>query len=118
MINSYRDKTTFIILLIILIAIEIDCAAIIPHHIDSIQSNPQHFKNKNVTVKGEVIQIIALPFIDKGFCQISDTTGKIWVKPAGRVPLKGETVTIKGIVNIGFTFADKTFGIIIVEDTR
>lgn len=110
----YRKKT-FILLLI---AIALNCAAIIPQYIDSIKSNPQYYKDKEVTVKGEVIQIIALPFIDKGFCQLKDATGEIWVKPANKVPQKGEIVTFKGIVNVGFTFADRTFGIIIVENFK
>lgn len=114
--NANHYKKTFCILLIILAVNELSCAAIFPQYINTILSNPQHYKDKKVTVKGEVVQIFALPFIDKGFCQIKDDTGEIWVKPAGRVPNKGEIVTIKGVVNVGFTFEDKTFGIIIVED--
>lgn len=113
-----KAKSTILNFLFLLIMLEMCCSAIMPQYIGSIRRNPRHFKDKQVIVRGEVTQIFALPFIDKGFCKIKDDTGEIWVKPAERVPHKGEILTVKGTVTVGVTMADRTFGIIIVEDFK
>jgi len=102
-------------LVFIAIALIIACAGMGRMHINSIRENPDQYSNKQVAVSGKVIQIFALPFIDQGICKIDDGTGEIWVKPAGRVPAKGETIHIKGTVKIGLNIANQNFGLIIIE---
>jgi len=100
----------------LLILFCICCAGMSRMHIGTINEDPSRYSNEKVVVRGEVVQIFALPFIDQGICRLSDGTGEIWVKPAGRVPDKGESITIRGTVKVGLTFANKSFGVIIVED--
>jgi hypothetical protein len=102
-------------LVFITIALIIACAGMGRMHINSIRENPDQYSNKQVAVSGKVVQIFALPFIDQGICKIDDGTGEIWVKPAGRVPAKGETIHIKGTVKIGLNIAHQNFGLIIIE---
>jgi hypothetical protein len=102
-------------LVFIAITLIIACAGMGRMHINSIRENPDQYSNKQVAVSGKVVQIFALPFIDQGICKIDDGTGEIWVKPAGRVPAKGETIHIKGTVKIGLNIANQNFGLIIIE---
>jgi len=101
--------------ILISIALIIACAGMGRMHINSIRENPDQYSNKQVAVSGKVVQIFALPFLDQGICKIDDGTGEIWVKPAGRVPAKGETIHIKGTVKIGLNIANQNFGLIIIE---
>ena len=109
-----QNRITFLLILISLIGM--NCAGFYSYYIHSINENPSFYDGKKVLVTGTVIHVLALPFVDKGFCKIDDGTGAIWVKPANKVMKKGERITIHGVVKKGITFGGKTFGVIIVED--
>ncbi|MBN2013114.1 hypothetical protein JW960_27535 [candidate division KSB1 bacterium] len=104
-----------IVLLIILLVVSA-CAITRPYHIQTIKDEAEFYNHKQVIVSGEVIQVLALPFIEKGFCKIDDGSDDIWVKPASQVAKHGERLTIRGTVMTGFSIGNRTFGIIIVED--
>ena len=61
------------------------------------------------------MHVLALPFVEKGFCKIDDGTGEMWVKPIEQVAKRGERLTIRGTVMTGFTIGNRTFGVIVVE---
>ena len=84
-------------------------------HISEIKDRPQEYQDKQVLVKGKVVETFAIPFLQKGMYQMDDGTDEIWIVPQGRVPFRGEEVTVKGKVKTGFTIRKRTFGTVIVE---
>jgi hypothetical protein len=83
--------------------------------ISEINDKPQEYKDKEVSIKGRVIETLSIPFVQKGIYQMEDSSGKIWVVSQKRVPARGEKVTVEGKVKTGFTIAKRTFGTVIVE---
>jgi hypothetical protein len=84
-------------------------------HISEINQTPQEYKDKEVSIKGRVVETLSIPFVQKGLYQMDDGSGKIWIVSGERVPFRGEKVTVKGEVKTGFTIANRTFGTVIVE---
>jgi len=85
-------------------------------HISEINDRPQEYKDKQVSIKGKVIETLSIPFVQKGLYQMDDGSGKIWIVSQKRVPFRGEKVIVKGKVKTGFTIGTRTFGMVIVED--
>lgn len=84
-------------------------------HISEINDTPQQYKDKQVSIKGKVVETLSIPFIQKGLYQMDDGSGKIWIVSQKRVPFRGEKVTVKGEVKTSFTIGTRTFGTVIVE---
>ena len=91
------------------------CAGSTRTKIQDIHDYPSRYNNKVVSVRGEVVQTFAVPFLNQSIVRIDDGTGKIWVKPKDRVPFKGDKLRIKGKVKVGLTIANKNFGFVVVE---
>ena len=87
-------------------------------HISEINERPQQYKDKQVSVKGKVVETLSIPFVQKGLYQMDDGSGKIWVMSQERIPSRGEKVVVKGEVKTGFTIGDRTFGAVIVEGEK
>jgi hypothetical protein len=83
--------------------------------ISRIRENPQRYEGKKVSVKGQVVETLSIPFVQKGMFQIDDGTGKIWVMSQLRAPFRGDKLTVKGTVKAGLVINEQTYGIIIVE---
>ncbi|MCI0511661.1 hypothetical protein L0128_00420 [candidate division KSB1 bacterium] len=109
-------RQRYFLIIGMLIGFYLGCAGVSRFQVRSIVDNPAEFNNKKVYVRGEVVQVFAVPFLEQGLCKISDGTGEIWVKPAGRVPNKGDHLKVTGMVKVGLTLANKSFGVIIIED--
>ena len=84
--------------------------------IAQISSEPGRYNEQHVVVKGVVTQTFALPILGQSLVQIDDGTGRVWVKPYGRVPFKGEEIKVAGTLKIGMTLANKNLGVVIYED--
>ena len=50
-----------------------------------------------------------------GIYQINDGTGNIWVKPSGKIPFKGDRVTVTGKIKVGVSISGRSFGVILFE---
>ena len=87
-------------------------------HIADIQNEPQNYRDRQVLVKGRVVETLAIPFVEKGMYRVDDGTDRIWIVSQGTVPFRGEKVTVKGKVRTGFTVLKRTFGTIIVEEAN
>lgn len=83
-----------------------------------INANPQKYNEKEVTVKGKVVESYSLPIVSFGVARIDDGSGEIWVKPYDRSFFEGEKVSVKGVLKIGVTLGSKSFGYIVVEESR
>ena len=106
-----RAKISCLMMLLCILAIY-GCAPSV--RISNVKSDPSKYQDKQVVVKGKVAESLGLPFLQKGMYQLDDGTDTIWVF-SKRVPLKGEKVTVKGVVENAITINDRTFGTIIVE---
>ena len=84
-------------------------------NISEIKDRPQEYRDRQISVKGKVVETLEIPIIHKGMYQMDDGTDEIWIVPQGRVPFRGEEVTVKGKVKTGFTIRKRTFGTVIVE---
>lgn len=100
----------------IFLVIAIGCASVSRVHIRSIVDDPGRYNDERVVVQGKVVEIFAVPFLGQGICKINDGTGEIWVKPRKRVPFKGNKIRIVGTVKVGLTLANKSFGVIVIEE--
>jgi len=83
--------------------------------VSKILSDPGKYNNKQVVVKGKVVQTFGMPILGLSIVKIDDGSGEIWVKPRSRVPFEGETIKVKGTLKIGLTLANHNFGHIVVE---
>lgn len=83
-----------------------------------ISDNPSKYNDKQVTVRGKVVQTYAVPVLNQSVVQIDDGSGTIWVKPQGRVPFEGEKIKVKGTVKIGLTLANYNLGVIVIENEK
>jgi hypothetical protein len=97
----------------ILLIIILSCAA--RTRIFDIKQTPRKFHDKSVSISGTVINTITLPVLNIGVFQVDDGSGKIWVKPKTKTPLKGERVAITGKIKVGFTISGRSFGVILLE---
>lgn len=82
--------------------------------IKQINEHPIRYKDREVIIKGVVIETIAIPFVNKGIYKVDDNTGSIWVL-SKNVPFRGEKVIVKGKVKNAFTINNRTLGTVIVE---
>lgn len=86
--------------------------------IGEIRSNPASFEGKEVKVRGEVVDITRIPFIDTRIYTLGDGTGEITVFAAGELPRPGEKVAVRGTVESAAIIAGESFGVRIREGRR
>ena len=96
----------------------LSCAGTSRVKISDITEQPGKFNEKVVKVRGTVVQTFAVPFLKQSLVRVDDGTGTIWVKPKHKVYFKGEKIEVVGTVKLGFTFADRNFGFIIIEQEK
>jgi hypothetical protein len=106
-------KLTAKFLLIAFIVSIFACAA--STRIYDIRHDSRRYHDRIVTVSGVVKNVITMPVLGIGIYEIDDGTGKLWVKPAGDIPFKGERVSATGKIKVGLTISGKSFGIILIE---
>ena len=83
--------------------------------ISEIKYEPQKYRDREITIKGKVVETLGIPFVQKGIYQVDDGTGKIWVISQTRKPFRGEEVTVEGKVKTGFSIRGHTLGTVIAE---
>ena len=83
--------------------------------IADIKARPEKYQDKQVSIKGRVVETLSVPFIQKGMYQVDDGSDKIWVISQKRAPLRGENLTVKGKVKTGFAISERTFGTVVAE---
>lgn len=115
MFHQRCRKRIWLLSLFILIG---GCAGSSRVKISEVTANPLKYHEKVVTVGGNVVQTLAIPFLSLGVAKIDDGTGEIWVKPTGRSLFEGQKISLKGILKIGATLGSKTFGNIVVEEGK
>lgn len=83
--------------------------------VGNIKNELDKFKDQQVTLSGEVVEVLSLPFVHKGAYQLDDGTGKIWVIPSDNIPTRGDKVKVTGKLKGGVEIAGKSLGMVLVE---
>ena len=82
--------------------------------IAELQRDPQRYSNKEVIVRGTVVESIGA--MGAGMFEIDDGTGRLWVYTERYgVPAKGLRVGVVGIVTPTFSFAGRSFATVMRE---
>lgn len=92
------------------------CAS--PTRLGDLSADAGRYNEQRVKVAGTVTQTWAIPLIGQSLVRIDDGTGKMWVKPHGRVPFQGQKIRVEGTLKIGVTLANKNLGVVIYEHPR
>jgi hypothetical protein len=84
-------------------------------------AEPQRFANKNVGLKGDVVESVSL--LGHGAYKLDDGTGTIWVVSQHGVPRRGARVSVKGkvrdVVDVSTIFKlpeQVGSGLVMIED--
>lgn len=83
--------------------------------VSDITQNVDNFKDRHVSLRGKVVETLALPFVHRGAYQLDDGTGKLWIIPAGDVPERGKQLRVTGTVRSGFEIAGRRLGLVLLE---
>jgi hypothetical protein len=113
-LSSIRFQTAVAILAVAL------CACT-PTTIRDITADPGSYKNKEVTVVGEVTQSVgaSIGSFNKGVYEISDGTGNLWVYSDSRgIPSKGAHVGVKGRIAQAVTIMGHNYATVLQESDR
>lgn len=89
--------------------------------IGDINADPGSFKNKEVTIVGEVVQSVGATVgsFSRGVYEISDGTGNLWVYSETRgVPTKGAHLGVKGHIAESLTIMGRNYGTVLQETDR
>jgi hypothetical protein len=85
--------------------------------IAELQRDPARYNNKEVIVRGTVVQSIGA--LGTGMFEIDDGTGRMWIySERYGVPSKGIRVGVAGTVIPTFTFAGRSFATVLRETQR
>lgn len=69
------------------------CAA---RSVNDVMADPGRYRNRDVTVAGEVSESVGL--LGKGFFKLQDESGSLWVYTSRGLPRKGARVSSKGTI--------------------
>ena len=69
------------------------CAA---RSVNDVMADPGRYRNRDVTVAGEVSESVGL--LGKGFFKLQDESGSLWVYTSRGLPRKGAQVSSKGTI--------------------
>jgi len=79
------------------------CDQLLATKVGDILKDPRKYEGKEVTVSGTVVEVVDL-IIHKGFV-VDDGTGQIKVVTSRMLPVKGQKITVKGVVEPGIASA-------------
>ena len=86
--------------------------------IGDILANPSQYEGKDLTIRGTVGETAWFALVGKGAYQLGDGSGNIWVVTSQPPPQKGQTISAKGKVQVAFSIAGQSYGIVLVETQR
>lgn len=96
------------ILLFLLPVIFLSCRT----YVTEITEKPQNFEGKNITLKGEISGAMTAPESGHTYYRLTDESGALWVN-ANKASLPiGETVTMKGFIQISVRVRKQSFPIL------
>ena len=89
------------------------CGDLFPTKIGDIRGNPRKYAEKEVTVSGQVTEVLSL--IAFKYFVLRDDTGEITVTTSKPLPAVGQKLTVRGTVKETFSIGTRT-GLVIAEN--
>jgi len=86
--------------------------------IGEILKSPGRFEGEPVRVRGEVVEITKIPFIESKTYTLRDGTGSILVVTEGSLPALHKTIVIKAEVKTMAILDEQSFGLRLTEIER
>ena len=105
----------FSVLIVLLLSVFPCCDRISTTQIKQILDNPRQFSEKEVTVKGQVVDTFSI-FVVKYF-SIKDESGEMTVVTNKPLPKKGEIIKVTGKVQEAFSLGTETL-LVIIENEK
>jgi hypothetical protein len=82
-----------------ILTVGLACDQLLATKIGDVLKDPRKYEGKQITISGTVVETVDL-FIHKGFI-VDDGTGQLKVVTSRLLPVKGQKVTVKGVVEQG-----------------
>lgn len=101
-----------LLVVVFFVLITAACSQLFPTQIGDVLKNPRGYAEKEVTISGEVTDVLSFVFIK--YFRVKDSTGEIVVVTERPVPNKGERISVKGIVKEAFSIGDQNI-IVLIE---
>ena len=86
--------------------------------IGEIIKNPSQFDGKEVKVRGRVVDVVKLPFLETKMYTLKDETGQFLVITAGDMPAMGSEARVKGIIQNVAIIGGQSLGLHLKESER
>lgn len=98
-----NKRVWFVLAVLAALALGLACDQLFATKIGKILADPRSYEGKEVTVSGNVVEVVDL-FVHKGFV-LDDGTGQLKVVTTRMLPAKGQKVTVKGVIEPGVAYA-------------
>lgn len=85
--------------------------------IEQIRANPDKYMNTEVTVSGEVTDVVKLPLLPAIY-RLKDGTGEIFVVSENPIPAEGATVRVTGRIEAAAALGGRSLGLHLRETPR
>lgn len=95
---------------VLLLAVLVATCGLMATPVGDILAKPADFEGREVTVSGDVRNVVKLPFLP-GFYSIRDKSGEIVVLTDGAVPAEGASVRIRARVESAATIGGRALGV-------
>jgi hypothetical protein len=86
--------------------------------IADIQARPADYSNREIVIRGQVVDSWSLPVVNVKLYTVNDGSGSIVVRTTAAPPASGARVTVRGRVENVAVLAGKPLGVHLVEVRR
>jgi hypothetical protein len=86
--------------------------------IGDILKDPTRFDGKEVKIKGEVADVLKVPFVETKIYSIKDGTGKLLVVTSAGLPAMGAQVRVRGTIQTVAIIGGQSLGLHLTESER
>ncbi|MCD6326445.1 hypothetical protein J7M28_02675 [bacterium] len=108
-------KTFAVCLVLACVLIIVGCRV----KIGNILAEPDKYRDKQVTVFGEVTRKLPIPFLETAGYVLKDETGEMWVLTRRTLlPEVGQRVKVTGVIEAGVRVGSRDFGLVLSEQKR
>lgn len=86
--------------------------------IGEIVKNPSQFDGKEVKVRGKIVDVVKLPFLETKMYMLKDDTGEVLVITGGEIPAMGSEARVKGTIENVAIIGGQGLGLHLKESQR
>ena len=81
------------------LALGLACDQLLATKIGDVLKDPRGYEGKEITISGTVVEVVDI-ILHKGFV-VDDGTGQLKVVTSRMLPVKGQKITVKGVIEPG-----------------